>query len=120
MEKLTTIPPTVPFTYGESPSSPPEGFLFWSGKCQIPAIGDRVEMLFNQWGKGEVVGYVSLDGFLGCQVKVDKTPDWFLEQRKRQLKASKCKPFPGEDAAKAPLPYDGTATAFGAEILYPI
>jgi hypothetical protein len=54
------------------------GRLKWSNSW-IPAIGDAVFVKENQLGAGKVVGYFVEGGFLGCEVALDKRPEWHVE-----------------------------------------
>lgn len=66
----------------------------WSGKCAVPAVGDRVRIRLNRLGSGVVVSYFTEDGWVGVRVLLDVVPDWLARQN----------------------PGDRTALAFGAEI----
>lgn len=65
----------------------------WSGARQVPAIGERVTITFNELNTGSVIGYLVTDGYLGVWIKLDKNPEW----RERQG-------------------HDGPALVYGAEI----
>jgi hypothetical protein len=52
----------------------------WSGEKIPPKIGDRVNVIMNQFGMGTVVDYIVRDGWLGVKVKVDKQPEWSRKQ----------------------------------------
>lgn len=67
---------TAPNIYRSN--TPPVGV--WSGAFPLPAIGTRVEITFNGFGAGEVVGYFREFGYVGVEVKVDKRPDWHIKQ----------------------------------------
>lgn len=57
----------------------------WSGANEKrflapPAIGERVQVTFNQLGTGTVTGYFVEAGFLGIILKADNRPDWHKKQ----------------------------------------
>lgn len=54
--------------------------LKWSGKEAPPAIGDRVYVTVNNCGPAKVLGYFTVDGYLGLLVKLEEPPEWFLKQ----------------------------------------
>ncbi len=63
----------------------------WSGKSPLPEIGDTVEINFNGFGKGKVVGYFTARGeipqggtehrwYVGVEVHLEKEPEWYRKQ----------------------------------------
>jgi len=52
----------------------------WSNEKAIPIIGQKVNVLVNNFSTGIVVGYFVRDGFNGVQVKLDKRPQWHIIQ----------------------------------------
>jgi hypothetical protein len=52
----------------------------WSGKWELPAIGNEVRIAFNGLGTGTVAGYFVEGGWLGLQVKLNAAPDWHIKQ----------------------------------------
>lgn len=52
----------------------------WSGNKPVPQIGDIVNVNFNSFGRGSVVGFKIVDGYIGAWVKLDKQPEWHLKQ----------------------------------------
>jgi hypothetical protein len=77
----------------------------WSGRNDIPNIGDMVTINMNGLGSGVVQGYFiegSGEGFLGVYVKLDNPPKWWTAQQ------AKYKTLFGRK--------DGCAMVFGAEL----
>ena len=52
----------------------------WSGEKIPPKIGDRVNIIMNNFGIGTVLDYEVRHGWLGVKVKVDKQPEWSKKQ----------------------------------------
>ena len=52
----------------------------WSGLKIPPKVGDRVNVIINNFGMGTVVDYEVREGWLGIKVKVDKQPEWSNRQ----------------------------------------
>jgi hypothetical protein len=52
------------------------GEIRWSGDFPIPKIGDRVNVIINDLGTGEVIGYFVEYNFLGLYVRLDHQPEW--------------------------------------------
>ena len=81
---LTELPAWVPIT--EENSHRREGETYtgdpvWSsavfhGLPEPPKIGDRVDVVINGFGSGEVIGYFVESGFLGIYVVPDERPKW--------------------------------------------
>jgi hypothetical protein len=78
--------PNAPRPYADLPR--------WSGNEKRglptpPAIGDLVFVTMNGFGYSRVTGYFVEHGWLGCYVKCDKPPDWWVKQnRKAKRKTS--------------------------------
>lgn len=47
-----------------------------------PKIGDMVFVTMNGFGWARVTGYFVEHGWLGCYVKCDKPPVWWVKQNK--------------------------------------
>jgi hypothetical protein len=58
----------------------------WSGAMPLPAIGDRVVVCFNGFGKGTVRGYLLEDGWVGVYVEPDEPPTWWDKQNMAEHK----------------------------------
>ena len=56
--------------------------LIWAGKVAPPPVGDKVQVRMNSLGTGDVVGYFSLEGYLGLRVQLDSPPEWYIKQNK--------------------------------------
>jgi hypothetical protein len=108
---LTAVPFPLAHMHGLKIEGPEvkelEGQTKWSGAMGVPAIGDRVEIKFNSFGRGTVMGYFIEHDYLGLYVKVDKLPEWRVKQDKRNGKRSP------ESIAANPL---NCVMVFGAEI----
>jgi hypothetical protein len=52
----------------------------WSGEKYPPKVGDRVNVIVNNFGLGTVLDYEVRSGWLGVEVKVDKQPEWNRKQ----------------------------------------
>ena len=58
-----------------------ENGLRWSNPTMdIPAIGDRVRVIFNGFGIGTVRGYHQFGEDLFVRVQPDKYPEWYNQQ----------------------------------------
>ena len=56
------------------------GTPLWSNKAAPPAIGTTVQAITNRIGPCKVVGYATMDGWLGVMVEVLDPPAWWLKQ----------------------------------------
>jgi hypothetical protein len=56
--------------------------LIWAGKVPPPPVGEKINVNMNSLGNGDVVGYFSLEGYLGLRVQLDNPPDWYIKQNK--------------------------------------
>ena len=54
--------------------------LQWSGRGQVPAIGDSVHIYLNSFGPAEVKAYFHAEGFLGVVCAPETLPAWFQRQ----------------------------------------
>ncbi|MCA8833295.1 hypothetical protein [Hymenobacter pini] len=54
--------------------------LLWSGRGEVPAIGDRVHIYLNGFGAAEVKAYFHAEGFLGVVCAPEVLPAWFQRQ----------------------------------------
>ncbi len=77
--------PAVPQNYtlvkgSKAPWPIPEDQIFWSG-TDVPAVGEEVNVLTNDFGKGRVTGYFVEHGFLGIHVFVFNRPDYHKKQQ---------------------------------------
>jgi hypothetical protein len=52
----------------------------WSGARDVPEVGERATITFNELGAGTVLGYEVTDGYLGVWIKLDKSPPWRVAQ----------------------------------------
>jgi hypothetical protein len=52
----------------------------WSGDKIPPKIGDKVNVIMNNFGMGTIVDYEVRDGWLGVKVKIDQPPEWSRRQ----------------------------------------
>jgi hypothetical protein len=52
--------------------------LRYSGKNPVPALGQEVEATINNLGRGVVVGYQAIDGYLGVNVELTNPPKWHV------------------------------------------
>jgi len=52
----------------------------WSGKGDVPKLGDTVEITMNSLGKAVVYGYFVAAGWLGVQTVMFHPPAWHLRQ----------------------------------------
>lgn len=57
-----------------------EDVVKWSGDNPPPAIGTEVEALFNNLGRGKVVGYFVEYKWLGVLVQFLDPPGWYKRQ----------------------------------------
>lgn len=53
----------------------------WSGKTELPKVGDKVHINMNGLGDGTVESYFIESEWLGVTVRLDKQPDWHKKQR---------------------------------------
>ena len=74
--------------------------LKWSAPFDPPPIGADVILRINAIGLAKIVGYATLDGYLGLMTTPYNPPAWWVEQNGP----------PGEAAP---------ALAFGAEVALP-
>lgn len=58
----------------------PPPFGVWSGKREVPVIGQRVLVIVNGMGEGVVSAYFFENGYLGVHVKLDKSPEYRVRQ----------------------------------------
>ena len=56
----------------------------WSGGFEVPVIGERLRVKFNQLGAGTVAGYFVAHGYLGLRVDLDQQPEWHARQNPGQ------------------------------------
>ena len=56
------------------------GALIWANTLAPPPVGEKVRVSMNGLGTGDVVGYFSLEGYLGLRVKLDSPPEWYVKQ----------------------------------------
>ena len=68
--------------------SRPDDVIKWVSQQDVPKVGDRVKVLFNGFGQGEVIGYEVNEGYLSIVVKIDKLPAWYVRQYKGDVKDS--------------------------------
>jgi hypothetical protein len=52
----------------------------WSGEKIPPKVGDRVNVIMNNFGAGTILDYEVRQGWLGVLVRVDKQPEWSKKQ----------------------------------------
>ena len=50
----------------------PRGDGKWSGKGDVPNLGDKVDVMVNGIGTGRVLGHITNDGYMGVAVLPDK------------------------------------------------
>ncbi len=56
------------------------GGFKWSGKYDLPSIGDRIYTPMNGMGYGKVIHYFTEAGFLGVALELEVVPDWHKRQ----------------------------------------
>lgn len=95
----------------------------WSGKGELPAIGERVYMAINSIGYGTVKGYCESHGFLGLLVLPENPPEWYRKQVKQHvdetIKARRIGPEKAKIERLREWPSwicEGIACVFGAEV----
>ncbi|MCY1359352.1 hypothetical protein D9M68_751200 [compost metagenome] len=71
--------------------------LKWSAEFEVPAIGADILIRINNIGRAKVVGYATLDGYLGVMSMPHEPPPWWVRQN-------------------GPPSLENSALAFGAEI----
>ena len=82
-QEYQEVPPYEPAVYKDGmPIVADDGKLIWAGKVPPPPIGEKVRVSMNSLGNGDVVGYFSLEGYLGLRVKLDNPPEWYVKQNK--------------------------------------
>lgn len=52
----------------------------WKGTSELPDLGTKVKINFNQFGTGTVHSYFVEHNFIGVRVKLDKQPEWHKNQ----------------------------------------
>jgi hypothetical protein len=73
-----------------------EGYR-WSGVGKVPPLGARVRVRANSLGLGTVRAYFLSDGgdgglrFLGVAALLDDPPQWYIEQRERQVREGRAR-----------------------------
>ena len=78
--------------------------LRYSGKNPVPALGQEVEATINNLGRGVVVGYQAIDGYLGVNVELTNPPKWHVRDNGGRttglLFGVEIDPSPSQDVAK--------------------
>lgn len=81
LKEYAEVPEYVPAVYKDGmPIVADDGALIWAGKVPPPPVGEIIRVSMNSLGNGEVVGYFSLEGYLGLLVKLSNPPEWYVKQ----------------------------------------
>lgn len=58
----------------------------WSGSF-VPQVGERIKITMNGFGPGTVVAFFTTGEWIGVEVRTDKYPAWYVEQRDARVES---------------------------------